>query len=341
MMIGILRQALLITGFVFVMMLVIEYINILTAGVWGRRLSRNRWGQYLIASMLGFLPGCLGAFAVVAMYSHRVVSLGAVVAAMIATAGDESFVMLALFPGRAALIFAALLVLGILGGAAADLLMRRYRFSESLECRGFEIHDQACSCFPRGEILNQWRECIPERGILAVMLGLNIIAIVTGQVGPGEWNWIRQTLLLISAVAFFIVVTVHDHFLEDHMWNHIAKKHIPRIFLWTLGTLAVFYLLTEHLDISLEAVAGRGRYVLLLTACLVGLIPQSGPHMIFVTFYAKGAMPVSVLLANSIVQEGHGLLPLLADSKKSVLAIKIFKFVLGFVIGAAALAAGY
>jgi hypothetical protein len=340
-MIDILRHALLITGFVFVMMLVIEYINILTAGVWGKRLSRNRLVQYVLASALGFLPGCLGAFAVVAMYSHRVVSLGAVVAAMIATAGDESFVMLALFPGRAALIFAMLFLLGIVGGAAADGILRRYRFSESLECEGLEIHDQACDCFPRGRILKQWRECIPARGILAVFLGLSVVAIVTGQVGPQEWNWIRQTLLVVSAVALFIVATVHDHFLEDHMWNHIAKKHIPRIFLWTLGALIVFYVLTDHLDISLETIAGRGRYVLLLTACLVGLIPQSGPHMIFVTFYAKGAMPISILLANSIVQEGHGLLPLLADSKRSVLAIKVFKFILGFVIGAAAIAAGY
>ena len=339
-MIDILRHALLITGFVFVMMLVVEYINILTAGVWGRRLSRNRWVQYVLASALGFLPGCLGAFAVVAMYSHRVVSLGAVVAAMIATAGDESFVMLALFPAHAARIFAMLFVLGIAGGAMADWFTRRHDFSDSLECHGLEVHDQACECFPRGKILKQWRECIPERGILTVVLALSIIAIITGSVGPSEWNWVRQTLLIVSAVALFIVATVHDHFLEDHMWKHIAKKHIPRIFIWTFGALVVFYVLTEHLDISLETIAGRGRYVLLLSACLVGLIPQSGPHMIFVTFYAKGAMPISILLANSIVQEGHGLLPLLADSKRSVLIIKVFKFLLGFAIGAAGLAMG-
>ena len=340
-MIGILRETLLITGFVFVMMLVIEYLNILTSGVWGKRLSRNRWGQYVLASALGFLPGCLGAFAVVAMYSHGVVTFGAVVAALIATAGDESFFMLALFPGQAGRIFAALFVLGIGGGAVADLFKKRYGFSESFECPGLEIHDHVCACFPRDEILKQWRACIPARGILAVILGMSIVAIVTGQVGPQEWNWIRQTLLVVSAIALFIVATVHDHFLDDHMWNHIAKKHLPRIFLWTLGALVALYVLTEHLDISLETIAGRGRFVLLLTACLVGLIPQSGPHMIFVTFYAKGAMPISILLANSIVQEGHGLLPLLAESKRSVLAIKAFKFILGFAIGAAALAAGY
>ena len=151
-MISILRHAFLITGFVFVMMLVIEYLNILTAGVWGTRLSRNRWGQYVLASALGFLPGCLGAFAVGAMYSHGVVTFGAVVAAMIATAGDESFVMLALFPGRAVQIFAALFVLGIVGGAAADLFTRRYGFSASFECVGLEIHAERGGQHRRGEV---------------------------------------------------------------------------------------------------------------------------------------------------------------------------------------------
>ncbi len=89
------NQALMITGFVFVMMLVIEYINVLTSGVWQQRLSASRWGQYFFAAIMGVTPGCLGAFIVVAMYSHRMVTLGAVVSAMIATSGDESFVMLA------------------------------------------------------------------------------------------------------------------------------------------------------------------------------------------------------------------------------------------------------
>ena len=94
----IVKHALMITGFVFVMMLVTEYVNVLTRGSWQQGLSRNRWGQYLLAAFLGATPGCLGAFAVVAMYSHRTLTVGAVVAAMVATSGDEAFVMLAMIP---------------------------------------------------------------------------------------------------------------------------------------------------------------------------------------------------------------------------------------------------
>ena len=94
----ILKQAVMITGFVFVMMLIIEYINVQTNGIWQNKLSGNRWKQYIFAALLGAIPGCLGAFTVVALFSHRLVSFGAIVAAMIATSGAEEFVMLAILP---------------------------------------------------------------------------------------------------------------------------------------------------------------------------------------------------------------------------------------------------
>jgi hypothetical protein len=341
-MIEVLRHAIMIAGFVFVMMLVVEYLNILTSGAWRNRLAKSSWGQYLLASALGVLPGCLGAFAVVAMYSHRVLGIGAVVAAMIATSGDESFVMLAMYPQRALVIFGVLFVLGIAAGALVDMIVKRRNLGEALGCEGLEIHEEhRCSCFPSGEIVKQWRECSPARGILAVVLVAIIVAIVSGQIGPPEWNWIRQTLLVASAIALFIVATVHDHFLEEHLWEHIAKKHMPRIFLWTLGVLVIFHLLTEYLSIDLGDLAGKERFLLLTIACLVGLIPQSGPHMIFVTLFASGTISGSILLANSIVQDGHGMLPLLAYSRRAFFTIKIIKFIIGMAIGSALLLAGY
>jgi hypothetical protein len=36
-----------------------------------------------------------------------------------------------------------------------------------------------------------------------------------------------------SLLALFIVSTVPEHFLEEHLSEHIVKVHIPRVFLWT------------------------------------------------------------------------------------------------------------
>ena len=106
------HHSLMITGFVTVMMMAVEYFNVLSAGALERGLRASRLKQYLLAAALGALPGCLGSMIVVTFYTHRIVSFGALMACMIATTGDESFVMLALFPGKALLLFAGLLLLG-------------------------------------------------------------------------------------------------------------------------------------------------------------------------------------------------------------------------------------
>lgn len=70
-----------------------------------------------------------------------------------------------------------------------------------------------------------------------IALMLFIFGLLAGQLGPSAWNWIRITLLLTSAVGLFIVATVPDHFLEKHLWEHIAKQHVPRTFAWTFSAL--------------------------------------------------------------------------------------------------------
>ena len=338
--VDIVRPALLITAFVFTMMLVIEYLNVLTSGSWQKRLAGRKWGQYALAAFLGATPGCLGAFAVVALYSHGVLTTGAVVAAMVATSGDEIFVMLAMIPREALLLTGLLFVLGIVSGSVTDLVTGSRKTRRPSRCNGFEVHaEEQCACFPRGHLLRQWKQCSAARGILAVGLVVFAAALLSGQIGPPAWNWIRVTLLVVSAAALFIVGTVPDHFLEEHLWRHVALRHVPRVFLWTLGALVAMHILTKSLH--LQGAIQEGRWLVLFLACLVGLIPESGPHLIFVTLYAQGTVPFSILLANSIVQDGHGMLPMLAHSRRAFLGVKAANLLAGLPCGAVAMAVGF
>jgi len=327
-----LTHALMITGFVFVMMLVIEYLNVLTQGVWQNELRGSRWRQYLLAAVLGATPGCMGAFAVVALYSHRVVSLGAVVTAMIATSGDESFVMLAMIPGTAVIIFLLLMLVGIAAGAITDALPGKWAGKKSDALHSLDIHEEErCECFPRGQIVQQWKDCSPSRGVLAIMIVLFIFGLLTGQLGPPAWSWVRISLLLTSGVGLFIVTTVPDHFLETHLWEHVVKRHLARVFLWTFGALFFMHLSIEHFQLG--GWMQENQFLMLLVACLVGLVPESGPHLVFLTLYTQGAVPFSVLLASSIVQDGHGMLPLLADSRLDFFKVKGINFGCGLCLG--------
>lgn len=325
-------HAVMITGFVSMMMVVIEYINILSEGIWQKGLRGGSWKQYVLASSLGATPGCLGAFAVVSLYSHREITLGAVVAAMIATSGDEAFVMLSLIPGQSPFIFIVLLCLGITAGYVTDRVFKKST-TTSVGCeRQFETHDsKTCHCFPRGSLKKQWQQCIPSRGILAFTLFFFLFAVVTGQLGPSTWNWLKITLVLVSAAALFIVFTVPDHFLEEHLWNHVVKSHVPRIFFWTFGALLVMHLLVDQLDLS--SWLQDNQLLVLLAACLVGLIPESGPHLVFLTLYVEGGIPLSIFLASSVVQDGHGMLPMLAESRLDFVKVKLINFAVGLLLG--------
>ena len=333
------EHALMFTAFVFVMMLVIEYVNVRTRGAWQSRLAARPRGQYLAAAALGVTPGCLGAFAVVALYSHRIVTLGAVVAAMIATSGDESFVMLAMIPKQALLLSGVLLALGIAAGALTDLIAGKRTTSKAPCEQGFDLHEEEpWERLRTDALVRQWRGCSATRGLLAAGLTVFLLALLAGQIGPPTWNWVRITLTIVSAAALFIVSTVPDHFLEEHLWRHVARQHVPRVFLWTLGALLAMRFVVGNA--SFEATVREGKWLVLLVACLVGLVPESGPHLAFVTLYAHGTIPFSILLASSVVQDGHGMLPLLAHSRRAFLGIKAINFAVGLVVGAVGLVLG-
>jgi hypothetical protein len=340
-MMDVIREALMITSFVFVMMLAIEYVTVLSRGDWEKKLLGSWWKQNLLAALLGALPGCLGSFAVVSLYSHRVITFGALTAAMIATCGDESFVMLARFPGKAIMVFGILFVVGFATGAVVDLLLRARRTSRGTELETYvPVHEEErCVCFNRQELLAQWKHCTPQRGVMTVFLGLYLLAVATGEIGPEHWNWIRITLIGTAAAGLFIVASVPEHFLKEHLWDHVARVHIWRVFLWTLGAMTALHILVSRMDIE-GWISGSGLTVL-VAVCLVGLIPQSGPHLVFITLYADGMLPFSILLASCIVQNGHGMLPVLAHSRRAFVAVKAVGFTVGLAVGLIGLANGW
>ena len=332
-----LLNAVMITGFVAVMMIAVEYLNILSRGTFEAALRRAPWVQYLAAVALGALPGCLGAFTVVALYSHRVLSLGAVAGTMIATSGDEAFIMFALFPGPALALTIGLAALGLAVAPVVDRLAGARRFASDA-CTRLTLHDARCRCFPRGTLLAQWLPPSRARGALSLVMLAFAVWVVAG--GPGlpiGWNWIRITLLLAAVFGGFIVATVPDHFLDEHLWAHVMRRHVPRIFAWTAGVLLAITVLEQLVEV--ETLVRENSWALLLTAGLIGVIPESGPHLVLVYLFAAGSLPLAILVTSSIVQDGHGMLPMLAQSRRDFAIIKAINLAVGLGIGAVMLAA--
>jgi hypothetical protein len=265
----VLRESIKITLFVLLMMIAVDFINVKTKGKLESILqSGRRWKQYLVASLLGTAPGCLGSFAGVSLYIHGMISFGAITGLMFATAGDEQFVMLAMFPETALIMFGILFLLGIIVGYSTDYIVKKFKIQTCTDCEFKQYH-------------------------------------------PGKEGY--------------------KHYFKEHIWTHIIKKHIFKIFLWTFGALIVVeYGMTF---VNLQSITSDYKFLLLVLGALIGLIPESGPHLIFVMLFAKGLIPFSILFTSSVVQDGHGLLPMLSYSVKDSILVKVFNFVFGIALG--------
>jgi hypothetical protein len=139
----------------------------------------------------------------------------------------------------------------------------------------------------------------------------------------------------LSVIILFVLLFASDHFVEDHLWNHIIRKHLPTIFAWTFGVLLVMGVALQYIDI--ESWISSNTPLMILMATLIGIIPESGPHMIFVTLFATGVIPFPVLLASSISQDGHASIPLLAESKKSFVWAKLINCAVALIAGFSAM----
>ena len=148
-------------------------------------------------------------------------------------------------------------------------------------------------------------------------------------------DWMNVLFAGLSVIMLVVLIFAKDHFVEEHLWNHIIKKHLPTIFAWTFGVLLVLGVIMHYVNI--DNWISDNTALMILLATLIGIIPESGPHMIFVTLFAAGVVPFPVLLASSISQDGHAGIPLLAESKKSFAQAKLINCFVALAAGYAAM----
>ncbi len=262
---SIFKHALMISFFVFVMMLLVDFVDLITNKRISDIIKGGKLRQYTLSSFFGVIPGCLGAFMNVSLYVRGIIGFGAVAGGMIATSGDEAFVMLSEFPGTALLLFGLLFVCGIVFAKISDIIIDFFQIStcntcidaECLEC-GSDLENNLNSTTSISDILQ-------PNNFLANFSSLSF----------------NRFLLLVVIISFAVSIA------------------------------------------------------------LVSVIPESGPHLIFVMMFSQGLIPFAVLFTSSFIQDGHGLLPLLSYSVKNAILIKIANLCFGLSVGGILFAMGF
>jgi hypothetical protein len=262
------QHTLEISALIFLMMVIVDLVNVRTRGLLVQLIRRGPFRQYVISSGLGVIPGCFGAFMAVTLYVHGLIGFGALTGTMIASSGDAAFVLLATSPKTALYLFPLLFITGMAAGFLVERAVRSIRWIPCKECPLQQYHEEDVS----------WR-----------------------------------------------------HYVRVHIWQHIIKEHLLRIVIWMFFIL-VFIELALHFW-NLERFVQEYRVAILVVAALVGLIPDSGPHILFIGLYAQGVIPFSVLLTNAISQDGHGSLPLFSISTRDAVLVKLVNFVIAICVG--------
>ena len=317
---------------------------------------------------MGLIPGCIGGFATVSLFTHRMISFGALIAMMICSSGDEAFVILAMIPQKAPLLFGALFLTGIISGIIVDKFIKKPVTSSCPD--GYEFHSGKGDNLPSIFKLSSYKEGLKkpseERLIILVGIILFIFTVAGGYLEHDHGThavltdnaahaghihshlcentthahiglnllserWIHLIFAIFSIITVLFTATAKEHFIKDHIWGHVIKKHLLSIFLWTFGALLVCQIGIMHLDI--QHWISNNMFLVLLLAVIVGLIPESGPHLVFVTLFAQGIVPFYILLVNSMVQDGHTTLPLLAESKGAFFKAKFINMAVGLLTG--------
>ena len=419
-----LRNSVLITGIVIIMMMMIESFNIESHGRLFSKVKGSSLRQVILASVLGSIPGCIGGFATVSLYSRRLLSFGALTAMMIASSGDEAFVMLAMMPDRALWIFAILFAVAVFSGVAIDRITKTCHPEQSANCHP----EQSANCHPErsegsaedanpdsslplrmtsqplrmttpqtgtttqppgmtapqtgmaiqppgmtakgkegpmaekdgtnpeperqtdpaekpGGQDTERRSLTWQRIVLTAVTIIFAVALAAGWMGHdhavpetgkirlnllSEW-WMNLIFAILCIIMLIILCFRSDRFIKETLWHHVLQKHLPNIFAWTFGVLLLIGILSEYID--LDRWVSDNTALMILLAVAIGIIPESGPHLIFVTMYASGIVPLPVLLASSISQDGHSSLPLLAEDKRSFVYAKLLNCIIALIVG--------
>ncbi len=279
-------ETLKITAIILVLMIIVEYIEIIFNDRLKKFFKKGKFSQIFLASIFGSFPGCVGTFVVDSFYMSGIIGFGAINSALIATSGDEAFVLISMAfkEGSSisfstlAFLFGTLFFMGIIGGYLAVLYKKVFKIKLCDKC--IIIHNE--------EDL--------EKPDLA-------------------------------------------HFFSEHILKHIIKKHILKLVLWLF--FSIFFISAMDSVFNLKDILTHNKPLLLVLGAFVGILPISGPNLLFVSLFSQGMIPFSILLTNSIVQDGHGSLPLLSFSVNDTIKIKVFNFLFGLTAGGILLMFGF
>lgn len=337
--------------------------------------ARHRWGQGLddllrrhrrlgpvLAALFTAPPGCGGAIVVVALYSRGAVSFGSVVAALVATMGDATWVLLAADPVLTLQLKALLISTGMVTGCVVDAVGLSPRVDGET---GLPVPDRGAVELPADvppPLLVAARTSPllalgPLPAALWLLLGSGAVVSVPvtlrmadpAALGAALLGGVDPYLLIgvSGAVTCLLALAAGSRRWAD---DDVASAHpcsmtevlrhggheIAFVTTWVAGAFVGWAVLSHVTGFDGSHLPVLGAAGVLIGA-VVGLIPGCALQIVFAGLFVAGGMPLPTLVANSISQDGDALIPLLAVDQRSAVLATALTTVPAVVVGMALL----
>lgn len=314
-------------------------------------LNKKRSIQVPIATFLGLLPGCGGAIIIVTQFVQGKVSFGALVAVLISTMGDASFLLLATEPSAAFIVFSISSVAAIISGYTVDKIHDpEYLKAESQISKTSTIDKHIP--IPK-LLLKTWLWILAPGFIFGILLAFQ----VDTDSFFGRWRNIQPTMWLgfIGAMCSIAIWfsrplnswSIHQVDSESNASSSPASvcqsvaSETCFVTIWVIAGFLVFELFIHFTGWNLGHFFKSLGGLTPLLAILVGFIPGCGPQIIMTTLYLQGVVPLSAQLANAISNDGDALFPAIAMAPKAAIYATLYSAIPAIIIGYCVFAMGY
>lgn len=326
-------------------------------------LVRHRRAAPLLGALLGVSPGCGGAILAVGLYLKRRASYGTAVAALTATMGDASFVLLAVDLRVGLVVHGVLLVAGVVTGYGVDAVgfdPRRAPVEARVAVAAAAGSGGSAFAVP-ADPAREPDACgapapsglwLPAAALWAAAAVGALLAVpaMLAVLDPADAVLAGVDLWLVAGVAGFLAcLTV---FLRAGCRLRDDGEDVPQrlstalshgavetafVVFWVGVAFVVMAVLAElapwdGTPLPLVGVLG------VVVGVVVALVPGCGTQIAFTGLYATGALPLPALLANAVAQDGDALLPLLARDRRTAVVTTVLTSAPALVVGGLALA---
>lgn len=347
-----------------VFIILFGYINYKTSNNISNIISKSKNIQPLIGAIIGAMPGCSGSLIIMPLYIKNKLSFGCIIASLISSMGDASFILIS----SNFKLYVFISVVGIITGTIVGYLVDIFNLESKLRLKKrkyigisnkmtvAKLYNNKTKIKRNNIMKNKFTYIITYKigykiYIGIILIGFLFMLLVNHHTSSNLNRSIHYLEKIISIIGILFSIVYMMCFKKSYKNLNIHsddmnRKSIKEILIASSGEISfiITWIYISYILYNLIIFLIGGEQYLaslvistsifsVLIASFLGMIPGCGIQIVLMSFFLKGNIPLGVIIANSISQDGDALFPLIALDKKSAIWATIITTIPAIIVG--------